>query len=489
MATGIPYADPNALPTKVTIPSDWIEHQAANLHPTAAYRWLEIVLEASARSVERTSPRPTVLSREMAIAATAMYDAWAAYDAKAVGTRLGATLRRPPRERTQANQEKAIAYATHRALVGLYPEDGQWLDDQMRAVGFDPHDASSDPTTPQGVGHTVAAALLAYRKDDGANQLGDARGSNGKPYSDYTGYKSRNPPGQIVDPDRWQPIPFSDGKGGTVYVDYLTPHWGHVKPFALERADQFRPAPYPKVGTPELAKDVAQVMAFNASLTNEQKALVELMRDGPRSTGQSGHWLRFAEDVSRRDHDDLDRDVKLFFSVANVVFDAFIACWEAKRFYDSSRPWTLVRYLYRGKQIKGYAGPCKGTATIDASAWQPYSPATFVTPPFPGYPSGHSTASAAAATMLKLITGSNRFEVVAHRNAGELTEAGCHPVAVDLELPTFSGTAELAGISRVMGGYHIQADNLAGLELGRKVANYSWPKYQAYFDGTASVRP
>jgi hypothetical protein len=54
---------------------------------------------------------------------------------------------------------------------------------------------------------------------------------------------------------------------------------------------------------------------------------------------------------------------------------------------------------------------------------------------------------------------------------------------VTLRLPTFTATAELAGISRIMGGYHIQADNVAGLELGRKVADYSWPKYRAYFGG------
>jgi len=143
----------------------------------------------------------------------------------------------------------------------------------------------------------------------------------------------------------------------------------------------------------------------------------------------------------------------------------------------------LVRHLYKEKKIRGYAGACKGTAEIDAAAWHPYSPTTFVTPPFPGYPSGHSTASAAGATMLKLITGSDRFGVVAHRKAGELTEVACGPVPVDLELPTFTATAEMAGISRVMGGYHIEADNVAGLELGRKIANYSWPKYQAYFEG------
>ena len=53
-----------------------------------------------------------------------------------------------------------------------------------------------------------------------------------------------------------------------------------------------------------------------------------------------------------------------------------------------------------------------------------------------------------------------------------------------LKPPTFSGTAELAGQSRVLGGYHIQADNVAGLELGRKVAKYDWAVIRAYFDGT-----
>jgi len=59
---------------------------------------------------------------------------------------------------------------------------------------------------------------------------------------------------------------------------------------------------------------------------------------------------------------------------------------------------------------------------------------------------------------------------------------------VSLPMPTFWAVAEMAGISRVMGGYHIQADNIEGLNMGRKVADYSWPKYQAYFNGTAKVQ-
>ena len=87
----------------------------------------------------------------------------------------------------------------------------------------------------------------------------------------------------------------------------------------------------------------------------------------------------------RRDQYDLDQDVKLFFSIACVAFDAFAACWEEKYFCDSSRPYWYVRWFYKGKTVKGYAGPCAGFKTIPAEEWHPYSPDTFVTPPFPGY--------------------------------------------------------------------------------------------------------
>jgi hypothetical protein len=479
-----------------------VEHRGTNPSPTAAYRWIDIMLEATGREVDRVGARPTIISRQMAIAVTAMYDAWAAYDARAVGTRYKGALRRPPGERTQANKEKAIAHAMYRALVDLFPTDRDWLADQMRRMGYDPNDDSTDRTTPQGIGNLVAEALIAYRSVDGANQAGTTAGSSGEPYSDYTGYAPVNSvDGPVVDPDRWQPIPFTMPDGSRKVLGYLTPHWHLVKPFALERADQFRPGPPPVVGSPELDRDVAEVIAFNAGLTLEQKAIVEFMRDGPRSTGQSGHWLQFAQDVSRRDHHDLDEDVKMFFAVGNTAFDAFIAAWDAKRAYDSARPWTLIRHLYKGKEIAGYLGACKGSGQIAADQWQPYSPPQFVTPPFPGYVSGHSTVSGACSKMLELFTGSDEFGAWYRHRAGIYTEQGCAPAdmqarggvpaadatsaEVVLKMPTFSGTAEMAGLSRIMGGYHIQADNSAGLELGREVAVYSWPKYRAYFDGTA----
>jgi hypothetical protein len=457
---------------------------------TLAYRWLDIAQEATAREVDRDTPRPTIISRTLAIWATAMYDAWAAYDEKAVGSRLGATLRQPKRARTVKNKEKAISYASYHALLYVYPEDKAFLEGQMRKIGYDPAVVSKDPGKPEGVGYLAAQAVIEYRRHDGANQHGDEAGGDGIPYSDYTYYQPINPPDKIIDPDRWQPITFTMKDGSKVTPGFLTPHWYRVIPFALTSAAQFRPGPPPKTTTDDarLRKETDQVLAYNNSLTADQKAIVEFMRDGPRSTGQSGHWLRFAQDVSRRDKHTLDQDVKLYFAIANVAMDAFISCWETKRYYDSSRPWTLVRHYHKGEKVKGWAGPNGGVAEMPAEDWHPYSPYSFITPPFPGYTSGHATVSGACAKMLELFTGSDNYGFFELRRHCELTETN-PGTQININLPTFSATAEIAALSRALGGYHIPIDNDVGLKVGREISVWSWPKYQAYFDGTARVRP
>jgi hypothetical protein len=359
----------------------------------------------------------------------------------------------------------------------------------MKKLGYDPELNSMDPKDPAGVGYLAAQAVIEYRKNDGANQLGNEIGSNGTPYSDYTYYRPVNPPDKILDPDRWQPITFQRPDGTTFTPGFLTPHWYRVKPFALESSDQFRPGPPPTTVTDDdaLRAQTEQVLTYNQTLSHEQKAIVEFMRDGPRSTGQSGHWLRFAQDVSRRDNHNLDQDVKLYFVVANVAHDAFISCWETKRYYDSSRPWTLVRHYYKGQKIKGWAGPKGGVVEMPAEEWHPYSPYVFITPPFPGYTSGHATVSGACAKAIELFTGSDEYGFFEQRRHCELTEetAGDY---VKLDLPTWSKTAEMAALSRAMGGYHIPIDNDVGLQVGRKLAAWSWPIYQSYFDGTAKIR-
>lgn len=497
-----------------SVPSDGlIRHMAgpADHAPSLAYCWVDVMLESAARDVERVGAEPTVLSRQMAIPALCMFEAWAAHDEVAVGPVFGGSLRLPAGARTPAHLRETISHAMYVACLDQYPHHGDYLRDQMAGMGYDATVGEAfraEEDSGAALGRRIAHHICSERHGDGANQLGDDPKSSGKPYSDTTGYAPINPPDRIIDPDRWQPIPFDDGQGGTFVVDFLTPHWLEVEPMLLESADQFRPGPPPLVGTDQLLAEVDEVIAMNASLDPDQKALVEFMRDGPRSTGQSGHWLRFAQDVSARDGNDLDEDVKLFFAVAATAMDSFIASWDAKRIYDSSRPWTLVRHLYKGQTIRGWAGPGRGVVEIPADSWHPYSPSNFVTPPFPGYVSGHSTISGACAEMLRLYTGSDRFGVVEERRAGAITEAEfeCDQMqqvdgkfsvpstgevlSCDVSIPirTFTEAAELAGISRVLGGYHIQADNIEGLRLGRRVARDLHPKVMALIDGSAGVK-
>jgi PAP2 superfamily len=372
----------------------------------------------------------------------------------------------------------------------FYPESREYLESEMTKLGYDPALISTDPATPEGVGQLAAQAVIEYRRRDGANQFGDEAGSAmAKPYADYTYYSPVNTADRVVDIDRWQPITFTKPDGTKFTPGFLTPHWYRVKTAVLDNSAQFRPGPPPTSKTdPELLrKETDQVLKYNAELTKEQKAIVEFMRDGPRSTAQSGHWLRFAQDLSRRDKHDLDTDVKLYFAIAGTAHDAFISCWETKRFYDTSRPWTLIRHYYKGRKITGWAGPDGGVKEMMGEEWHPYSPAVFITPPFPGYTSGHATVSGACAKILELFSGSDKFGYAEMRAHCSMTEKSAGEM-VKLEMPTWSGVAEMAAVSRAMGGYHIPIDNNVGLQVGRKLATWSWPKYQEYYNGTAKVR-
>ncbi len=454
-----------------------------NSSKSIAYQWVDIALEVTANDVDRVGAKPTVQSRTLGVVMNAMYDAWSIYDNKASNSVFGNSLRRPKIERTLKNKEIAISYAMYHVLMDMYPHDKDYLTQEFKKRGFKPELKTTDLSKPEGVGIKVAQSIIKIRHNDGANQLGNEPGSVGLEYSDYTYYRPVNHFKKVIDPDRWHPLPFVNQKGDTFLVDFLTPHWYRVKTFGLKTAAQFRAAEYPKFGSEQLKNEVDEVISFNSNLTAERKAIIEFMRDGPRSTGQAGHWLRFAQMVSVRDENTLDQDVKMFFVVGITAMDAFIACWETKRYYDSSRPWTLVRQYYNGQTIKGWAGPDKGTKDIPAEYWHPYSPANFVSPPFPAYVSGHSTISGACAKILELYTGSDRFGEIEIRKPGIITETPGDPVS--LPLPTFTATADMAGISRVMGGYHIQADNIAGLKMGRDIAQYLWSDvFQKYFDGT-----
>jgi hypothetical protein len=353
--------------------------------------WNEETLEA----IRTLSPGPTV-----AVVHTAIYDAWAAYDPVAVGTRLGANLRRPVVERTQANKDRAVSFAAYLALVDLFPARQTAFQQRMATLGYATD--GTDTSTAAMVGTTAAQAVVDFRHNDGANQL------NG--YADTSGYAPVNTWDQILDPDRWQPLCVPLPPPGTTECPaqqkYLTPHWRNVAPFALKSAGQYRPDHPPAIsvekGKPSDAylKEVDQQLLYSASLTDTHKVIAEYWSDGPRSELPPGHWNVFAQWVSRRDRHPLDRDAKLFFALNNALLDASITAWDAKRQWDSVRPITAVRWLKRGQLVRAWGGPYQGTKTIRGEDWLPYQPATFVSPPFAEYISGHSTFSAAAAAVL-----------------------------------------------------------------------------------------
>ena len=125
-----------------------------------------------------------ITARALAIVHTSMYDAWAAYDPVAVGTRFGGNLRRPASEHTDANKTQAISFAAYRALVDLFPTQKTVLFDPLMAtLGYAPSDMTMDTSTPTGIGNVTAGAVLAFRHTDGSNQLGDLHPGA---YSDYT---------------------------------------------------------------------------------------------------------------------------------------------------------------------------------------------------------------------------------------------------------------------------------------------------------------
>lgn len=444
------------------------------------YKWAEVSLAATANDTERFRPRPTITSRYLALVYVSMFDAWSRYDANATPVYLQNVERRPGHDQNTRNKEIAISYAAFGALNEYYYSDSILFRKFMKGLKLDPDNKSLDPNTPEGIGNLAAKAVIEARRNDGSNQYGDVEGSDGKTYYDYTTYKCVNTPDECIDINRWQPKYFSDAKGGKFAPECLTPFWQKVKPVALKSADQFRPGPPPSVGSKQLEEEVKELVELQANMTDEQKALVEFMRDGPASVQQAGHWLKFAMDVSRRDQHTLDEDVKMYFLVEVTAMDAFIACWDSKMFYDFARPFALVHHYYKDKTIRGWGGPDKGIVEMKGQDWIPYSPETFVCPPFPAYVSGHSTVSGGCSEVLKLYTGSDHFGEEVKLVPGILTEIKNIGDTVTLKMPTFTETADMAGISRVIGGYHIQVDNVEGLKLGRRVGQEVWEWYNSH---------
>lgn len=247
--------------------------------------------------------------------------------------------------------------------------------------------------------------------------------------------------------------------------------------------------------------------------------------------------------------DDLEWDVKLYLALNGAVFDAAVAAWDAKRKYDYVRPITMIRYMgSRGQSsdptgesfhpeglplvpnlievvteetaaaggrhanvlhrdqlgevleeppvgqvvIRTWPGQpgdplfeYSGVTWIRAVEWLPYQRETFVTPPFAGYTSGHSTFSRAAAEVLARFTGSEFFPgglgtFTAPQDTFLEFEIG-PTSAVELQWATYYDAADEAGISRLWGGIHVPADDFGGRIMGSQVGIDAFNRAESFF--------
>jgi len=122
---------------------------------------------------------------------------------------------------------------------------------------------------------------------------------------------------------------------------------------------------------------------------------------------------------------------------------------------------------------------------ILATEWLPYQAPSFVTPSFPGYVSGHSTFSRAAAEIMTQYTGSEFFPgglggFTIEPGWLKFDDGPTEPIT--LQWATYFDAADEAGLSRLYGGIHVAVDDYGGRIMGATCGELAWAKATSYFD-------
>ncbi|MEZ4771581.1 MAG: T9SS type A sorting domain-containing protein [Bacteroidia bacterium] len=286
------------------------------------------------------------------------------------------------------------------------------------------------------------------------------------------------------------------------------------------------------------------------------RVLAEFWADGPASETPPGHWftiLNYVNDhpaLQKRFKgqgnvlDDLEWDVKAYLLMGGAMHDVAISAWGVKGWYDYTRPVSAIRYMAdRGQssdptlpnyhvagiplvpgfvelveagdplagagnknvgKIKLFAwkGPDfifdpetdeAGVDWILAENWWPYQRPTFVTPPFAGYVSGHSTYSRAAAEVMTMLTGDEYFPggmsgFVAKKNEFLVFEEG-PSMDVILQWATYRDASDQTSLSRIWGGIHPPMDDIPGRFMGMEIGVEAFNLAEKYFTGNAPNAP
>lgn len=465
--------------------------------PPPALRWNQLACEA----LYLTNTGPTVAARALCIIHTAMYDAWSIFSpGKERSTTTGDMYQRlgDSKWNTSANRKTAYSFAAYRTITcdAIYanPLPDAFKEKvrnyMVKDLVLDPDDTSQKPDNPAGLGNLSARLVLECREGDKSNQANR--------FEDWTGYQPINqpPPVRTKDINHWQPQLVARKP-----QKFLTPHWCQVTPFALSKADQFRPpAPVTKEKFAEFKALGDTVSEYSAKLTETQKLVAEYWAgihedrhpgmeydpSGGYWTTPSGQCCRIAGEIAVKREYGANAVVPLFFALTNALLDASIAAWDAKRYYDYVRPVTMIAELRDDEHFPSWGGPCRGAVDMQGEGWCPY---LLGTPPFAEYVSGHSCFSAATAEILRCFTGSNEYGgSVTIPTKGSRIEPDCTPSCdITLSWPTLDDLVKGpngVGMSRIYGGIHFMPGNVEGAKLGENVAKCVWERTCRYLNGT-----
>jgi membrane-associated phospholipid phosphatase len=318
-----------------------------------------------------------------------------------------------------ASQPAAADQAAHDVLDALYPAFQTTLDAELQQdLAQIPE--GQDKTDGITVGQTVAAQILAFRSTDGANVTPPP-------------FIPGNQPGDYqFTPPNFAPADFTQ--------------WPQVTPFALARADEFRPGPPPLLTSNDYTRvfDEVKSLGFITSKTRTQEqTLIGTFWNG----NIQDFWNEIAQTAALGHHLDLAHSARLFALLNISLSDSTIAMFEAKYNYQFWRPVTAVEL----------AGDDGNPHTKPDPNWLPLPTKTA---PDPSYPGAHSTISFAGAEVLKFYFGDRfTFDVTSESLQG-----------VKRHFDSFSAAAQEAGLSRIYAGQHFRTDHVAGKGLGETVA-------------------